>query len=100
MADIQSRPGDQDIVAQLLAQRAISPDSAVPLGGLTQKVPATLNALLMSGVIREAAPGRYFAAEWPERTSERSPIVRVAMTVAFWALLIGIPLILIPLASR
>jgi hypothetical protein len=94
MANEPAQPPETDVVGYLLRQGAISRKTAVRLGDLSSLAPATLRALLMSGVVREAAPGVYYLAEWPDTGLPRTP-AQIVKTLAFWLLILGIPVVLI-----
>jgi hypothetical protein len=89
---------DVDVVGYLLRRGAVTRDTAIDVGALPSTLPATWRTLLMSGVVRESTPGRYYLAEWdePKRTSTVVQWIKVG---AFWFLVLAIPMLLMRLAA-
>ena len=90
------------IVARLRAADAVSPASARSLSDLRCKPDVSWQTLVDEGLVREGPPDRFYLYE---RTTAHGvaggpPWKRFARTIAFWILLLLLPIILIQFSSK
>lgn len=86
---------DSEIVQSLLRQRATSPSTAVPVRD-SSSAPG-FQEIVDSGLVREAAPGTFYVYQRalnpdPGARPRSSSAREILVTIAFWMLVILIPI--------
>jgi hypothetical protein len=89
-------PGQGDFLDALHRARATSPSSAVALGDLPAIPADHLSVLLTADLVREGAPGSYYATTAAQRRHTADPPapytpMRVALMMAVWLVAIATP---------